>query len=171
MLRISIFFSILYRKHILDGSRLWCDWGGQTERLLPLCGDLPGSWQTTCHHCQSWERVRGHNTALVVTMAVFCHCFRYCWCLYFVHRYLFWTEWGQYPRIERSRLDGSQRAILVNVSISWPNGISIDYEVRQYVKFFHTFILMLQVGCQHNVNHYLCVLAGESAVLVWCQDR
>uniref|UniRef100_A0A8D0DF55 LDL receptor related protein 1 n=1 Tax=Sander lucioperca TaxID=283035 RepID=A0A8D0DF55_SANLU len=42
--------------------------------------------------------------------------------------YLFWTEWGQYPRIERSRLDGSQRAVLVNNSISWPNGISIDYE-------------------------------------------
>lgn len=45
------------------------------------------------------------------------------------HRYLFWTEWGQYPRIERSRLDGTQRAVLVNVSISWPNGISIDYQV------------------------------------------
>ena len=43
--------------------------------------------------------------------------------------YLFWTEWGQYPRIERSRLDGTQRLVLVNVSISWPNGISIDYEV------------------------------------------
>lgn len=46
-----------------------------------------------------------------------------------LRRYLFWTEWGQYPRIERSRLDGSQRLVLVNVSISWPNGISIDYEV------------------------------------------
>ncbi|KAF3856478.1 hypothetical protein F7725_017201 [Dissostichus mawsoni] len=34
--------------------------------------------------------------------------------------YLFWTEWGQYPRIERSRLDGTQRAVLVNSSISWP---------------------------------------------------
>lgn len=50
--------------------------------------------------------------------------------LFAVHlRYLFWTEWGQYPRIERSRLDGSERLVLVNVSISWPNGISIDYEV------------------------------------------
>lgn len=46
-------------------------------------------------------------------------------------RYLFWTEWGQYPRIERSRLDGTERMVLVNVSISWPNGISVDYEVRQ----------------------------------------
>lgn len=53
--------------------------------------------------------------------------------------YLFWTEWGQYPRIERSRLDGSERAILVNVSISWPNGISIDYEVHRNRSFF-TFI-------------------------------
>lgn len=44
-------------------------------------------------------------------------------------RYLFWTEWGQYPRIERSRLDGTERMVLVNVSISWPNGISVDYEV------------------------------------------
>lgn len=47
------------------------------------------------------------------------------------HRYLFWTEWGQYPRIERSRLDGTERMVLVNVSISWPNGISVDYEVWQ----------------------------------------
>lgn len=46
-----------------------------------------------------------------------------------VRRYLFWTEWGQYPRIERSRLDGTQRWVMVNASISWPNGISIDYEV------------------------------------------
>lgn len=45
------------------------------------------------------------------------------------HRYLFWTEWGQYPRIERSRLDGTERVVLVNVSISWPNGISVDYQV------------------------------------------
>lgn len=45
-------------------------------------------------------------------------------------RYLFWTEWGQYPRIERSRLDGTERMVLVNVSISWPNGISVDYEVQ-----------------------------------------
>lgn len=44
-------------------------------------------------------------------------------------RYLFWTEWGQYPRIERSRLDGTERVVLVNVSISWPNGISVDYQV------------------------------------------
>lgn len=50
-------------------------------------------------------------------------------CFHLHPRYLFWTEWGQYPRIERSRLDGSERVVLVNVSISWPNGISVDYQV------------------------------------------
>lgn len=60
-------------------------------------------------------------------------------CVY-VSRYLFWTEWGQYPRIERSRLDGSQRVVLVNVSISWPNGISIDYEVTNTALFWHSCV-------------------------------
>uniref|UniRef100_A0A3B3RJA6 EGF-like domain-containing protein n=1 Tax=Paramormyrops kingsleyae TaxID=1676925 RepID=A0A3B3RJA6_9TELE len=42
--------------------------------------------------------------------------------------YLFWTEWGHHPRIERSRLDGSQRDVLVHIGISWPNGLTIDYQ-------------------------------------------
>lgn len=50
-----------------------------------------------------------------------------CWCF---ARYLFWTEWGQNPCIGRSRLDGSDQVTLVNSGIMWPNGISIDYEVR-----------------------------------------
>ncbi len=46
------------RQHLLDWSRLWCDWGGQTQWLLPLCGRLSGSGQTSCHYCTSRERVR-----------------------------------------------------------------------------------------------------------------
>lgn len=59
-------------------------------------------------------------------------------------RYLFWTEWGQYPRIERSRLDGTERVVLINTSISWPNGISVDYEVRSW-------------GCGHKTQWSLSV--------------
>lgn len=72
--------------------------------------------------------------------------------------YLFWTEWGQYPRIERSRLDGTQRAVLVNVSISWPNGISIDYEVKCTSPFLHSdhFVTVqtVDIASQHYLNHY-----------------
>lgn len=63
-------------------------------------------------------------------------CYMWWWIPFLYLRYLFWTEWGQYPRIERSRLDGSERVVLVNVSISWPNGISIDYEVCTWTTWF-----------------------------------
>nr|XP_032823068.1 low-density lipoprotein receptor-related protein 1-like isoform X2 [Petromyzon marinus] len=42
--------------------------------------------------------------------------------------YLFWSEWGHSPRIERTLLDGTERMALVNSSIASPNGISIDYD-------------------------------------------
>lgn len=50
--------------------------------------------------------------------------------LYFFNSYLFWTEWGKNPCIGRARLDGSDQVTLVNSGIAWPNGITIDYEVR-----------------------------------------
>ncbi|KAJ7345792.1 hypothetical protein JRQ81_001742, partial [Phrynocephalus forsythii] len=42
--------------------------------------------------------------------------------------YLFWTEWGQVPCIGRTRLDGSEKMVLVGTGITWPNGISVDLE-------------------------------------------
>ena len=50
--------------------------------------------------------------------------------LYFP-RYMYWTDWGNDPKIERARLDGTHRVILVNSSIAWPNGITIDYLDRK----------------------------------------
>ena len=50
--------------------------------------------------------------------------------LYFA-RYMYWTDWGNHPKIERARLDGTHRVILVNSSIAWPNGITIDYFDRK----------------------------------------
>lgn len=50
----------------------------------------------------------------------------------YLGRYLFWTEWGQNPCIGRSRLDGSDQVTLVSSGITWPNGISIDYEVQSH---------------------------------------
>ncbi|CAL4228679.1 unnamed protein product, partial [Meganyctiphanes norvegica] len=47
---------------------------------------------------------------------------------------LFWTDWGgnnsnnNKSKIERSYLDGSERKILVNTDIGWPNGLTIDYK-------------------------------------------
>ena len=46
-------------------------------------------------------------------------------------RYLYWSDWGVYPKIERADLDGMNRKVLVNTSIKWPNGIAIDYVERK----------------------------------------
>ncbi|XP_043269103.1 low-density lipoprotein receptor-related protein 4 isoform X2 [Venturia canescens] len=41
--------------------------------------------------------------------------------------YVFWTDWGSNPKIERADMDGSDRTAIVTTSITWPNGLTIDY--------------------------------------------
>ncbi|XP_030628050.1 low-density lipoprotein receptor-related protein 1B [Chanos chanos] len=45
-----------------------------------------------------------------------------------VRGFMLWTEWGQNPRISRACMDGSDWTVLVNSEITWPNGLSVDYE-------------------------------------------
>ena len=45
--------------------------------------------------------------------------------------YLFWTEWGDHPKIERASLDGSNRKAIVSTDLHFPNGLSIDYVNRK----------------------------------------
>ncbi|XP_060800869.1 low-density lipoprotein receptor-related protein 6 [Amyelois transitella] len=42
---------------------------------------------------------------------------------------MFWTDWGEVPKIERAGMDGnpSTRRVIVKKNIYWPNGITIDY--------------------------------------------
>lgn len=44
---------------------------------------------------------------------------------------MYWTDWGKHPKIERAGLDGSQRIVLVNSSVAWPNGITIDFSEQK----------------------------------------
>ena len=46
--------------------------------------------------------------------------------------WLFWSDWGERPRIEMSSMDGANRKVLVNDNIIWPNGITVD-PVRDYL--------------------------------------
>ncbi len=41
-------------------------------------------------------------------------------------RYMYWTDWGDEPKIERANLDGTERLCLVNTSLGWPNGLALD---------------------------------------------
>lgn len=41
--------------------------------------------------------------------------------------YMYWTDWGEHPKIERANLDGTDRVVLLNSSLGWPNGLALDY--------------------------------------------
>ena len=44
---------------------------------------------------------------------------------------MYWTDWGDYPKIERAFLDGTGRQVLINTSLAWPNGLALDFEQRK----------------------------------------
>lgn len=41
-------------------------------------------------------------------------------------RYMYWTDWGKFPRIERAYMTGEKRMDLVNTRLRWPNGLTLD---------------------------------------------
>lgn len=46
---------------------------------------------------------------------------------------LFWTDWGEIPKIERAGMNGhpKTRKVLVSDDIFWPNGLSVDYQAEK----------------------------------------
>lgn len=49
---------------------------------------------------------------------------------------MFWTDWGEVPKIERAGMDGDPdtRVVIVSENIFWPNGLTVDHE-NEKVKF------------------------------------
>lgn len=50
-----------------------------------------------------------------------------------VSRYMYWTDWGNKPRIERSEMDGGKRVTIISDTLGWPNGLTIDKENAQLI--------------------------------------
>ena len=49
----------------------------------------------------------------------------------YLFSYIYWSDWGSHPKLERAWLDGTHREVLVNTSIQWPNGLALDYIERK----------------------------------------
>ncbi|XP_039278794.1 low-density lipoprotein receptor-related protein 6 [Nilaparvata lugens] len=50
------------------------------------------------------------------------------------HSLMFWTDWGEVPKIERASMDGdpsTRKVIVVNDNIFWPNGLTVDFENKR----------------------------------------
>ena len=44
---------------------------------------------------------------------------------------MFWTDWGEEPKIERAEMDSSDRRVIIRKNIHWPNGLTIDYSLQK----------------------------------------
>lgn len=40
---------------------------------------------------------------------------------------MFWSDWGEKPKIERSSMDGTSRIVVIKDKLMWPNGLAIDH--------------------------------------------
>lgn len=57
-----------------------------------------------------------------------------CFVLYsMLFRNLFWTDWGNNPKIEKAGMDGdpATRRVIVADQIGWANGMAIDYTLKR----------------------------------------
>lgn len=48
----------------------------------------------------------------------------------FLFSFIFISDWGTNPHIERAWMDGTNRELIVSEKIGWPNGLTLDYESR-----------------------------------------
>uniref|UniRef100_A0A336MHQ5 CSON000109 protein n=1 Tax=Culicoides sonorensis TaxID=179676 RepID=A0A336MHQ5_CULSO len=48
-----------------------------------------------------------------------------------IEGWMYWTDWGTTPKIERGGMDGSHRQTIVSYDVKWPNGITLDLVRRR----------------------------------------
>ncbi|ERL86348.1 hypothetical protein D910_03756 [Dendroctonus ponderosae] len=78
-------------------------------------------------------------------------------------RWLFWTDWGENPRIERIGMDGSNRSIIINTKIYWPNGLTLDTTSNRV--YFADSKLDFIDFCNYDGTGRQNVLAGSHYLL------
>ena len=89
-------------------------------------------------------------------------------------RLLFWTDWGQQPRVESACMDATCRHVIANTSLFWPNGLTLDYATDRvyWVDAKHRVIesasldgsdrrLVLDAGACSNVRHWTARTGGS----------
>ncbi|XP_015230707.1 PREDICTED: low-density lipoprotein receptor-related protein 2-like [Cyprinodon variegatus] len=76
------------------------------------------------------------------------------------HTYLmFWSDWGQNPRIERASMDGAHRQVIVSTKVYWPNGLALDYTTRK-VYFADAYLKYIDY-CDYDGKNRYQVMASE----------
>ncbi|XP_063697289.1 low-density lipoprotein receptor isoform X3 [Culicoides brevitarsis] len=48
-----------------------------------------------------------------------------------IEGWMYWTDWGTTPKIERGGMDGTHRQTIVSYDVKWPNGLTLDLVRRR----------------------------------------
>lgn len=72
---------------------------------------------------------------------------------------MFWSDWGQNPRIERAFMDGTVREVIVNTKLYWPNGLALDYTTQRL--YFADAYLKYIDYCDYNGRNRHQVMASN----------
>lgn len=67
------------------------------------------------------------------------------------YRFMYWTDWGEIPKIERAGMDGTNRSMIIDREIYWPNGLTLDYSQQK----------LYWADAKHNFIHR-CNLDGST---------
>ena len=86
----------------------------------PSCKDKGGNCRKIVAHLDNPDRLRDKPRRIVVG-----------------NGWIYWSDWGDdRPRIGKALQDGTQRTVLIDQDIKWPNGLSLsdDYQFLYYLE-------------------------------------
>lgn len=78
-------------------------------------------------------------------------------------KWIFWTDWGENPRVERIGMDGTKRETIINSKIYWPNGLTLDIATKRV--YFADSKLDFIDFCYYNGTGRQQVLASSHYLL------
>lgn len=78
-------------------------------------------------------------------------------------KWIFWTDWGENPRVERIGMDGTMRETIINTKIYWPNGLTLDTTTKRV--YFADSKLDFIDFCYYNGSGRQQVLASSHYLL------
>lgn len=44
---------------------------------------------------------------------------------------MYWSDYGEIPKIERAHMDGKFRTTIISQNLTWPNGLAIDHDTNK----------------------------------------
>lgn len=76
--------------------------------------------------------------------------------------WMFWTDWGDEPKIERAGMDGTHRQAIVTRDVKWPNGLTLDL-VKERVYWADAKLNMIS-SCNYDGGERNVVLFSIDAL-------